>query len=125
MSIKSGIQKSFGGLSRQYYIRQFLFSLIFPAIFFFVISQAENYQGVPPSLIVMFAINCLLYPYSRYVYESVVNYILGDNVLFGSVFIVVIAKYITMAICYMFAMFIAPIGLIYLFFYHNKNKTFK
>lgn len=33
-------------------------------------------------------------------------------------------KIITMLICFGFAMFIAPIGLIYLYYYHSKNKTF-
>jgi len=33
------IQRTFGGLSKQYYVRQFLFGLIFPAVFFFIFSQ--------------------------------------------------------------------------------------
>ncbi|MGF1806121.1 hypothetical protein L4C31_12810 [Aliivibrio sifiae] len=75
------IQKTLGGLSKQYYIRQFLFGLIFPAIFFFIFSQ-EGENGMPMNLIFLCIVNSLLYPYSRFVYESVVDYILGDTVLF-------------------------------------------
>jgi len=65
----------------------------------------------------------LVYPYSRFVYESVIGYILGDTVLFGSIFVVVIMKYVTMAICWSAAIFIAPIGLLYLYFYHTKEAN--
>ncbi len=116
------IQRTFGGLSKQYYVRQFLFGLIFPAVFFFIFSQGES-TGMPTNLIFFCIINTVLYPYSRFVYESVIGYILGDTVLFGSIFVVVIMKYVTMAICWSAAIFIAPIGLLYLYFYHTKEAN--
>ncbi|MGF1803792.1 hypothetical protein L4C31_00885 [Aliivibrio sifiae] len=116
------IQKTLGGLSKQYYIRQFLFGLIFPAIFFFIFSQ-EGLNGMPMNLIFLCIVNSLLYPYSRFVYESVVGYILGDTVLFGNVFLMVAMKYITMGICWSAAIFVAPIGLVYLYFYHTKKTN--
>ncbi|WVV47296.1 hypothetical protein THH46_21410 [Pseudomonas sp. NA13] len=48
-----------------------------------IISLAANGPGgigAKPGLIVLAIINTLLYPYSRFVYESVVGYIMGNNV---------------------------------------------
>lgn len=116
------IQKTLGGLSKKYYIRQFLFGLIFPAIFYIAFSQSET-ANLSLGFITICIINTSLYPYSRFVYESIVDYILGDTVIFGNILLVMITKYITMAICWTAAVFIAPIGLLYLYFYHTKNES--
>ena len=70
-----------------------------------------------------FAVICtLLYPYSRYVYESVVGFIMGENVFFTSAIFMMLIKYLTMSLCWVFAIFIAPIGLAYLYFHHTKQE---
>ena len=97
----SFIKKTFGGLSSPYYLRQLFFGAIFTAL-----------------LIV------LMYKYSRFVYESVADFIFGDNVFFVNALFLLVAKFITMLLCYGFAFVIAPLGLLYLYFYHTKNKTF-
>lgn len=69
------------------------------------------------------AIVCaLLYPYSRFVYESIVGFVMGENVFFINAIFMLIVKYFTMALCWAFSIFIAPIGLAYLYFYHTKNE---
>ena len=72
----------------------------------------------------VFVANALIYPYSRFVYESIVDFIFGNNVFFVNALFLLATKIITMLICFGFAIFIAPIGLIYLYYYHSKNKTF-
>ena len=69
-------------------------------------------------------LNAFIYPYARFVYESIVGFILGDNVFFVNVILLMVVKFATMLLCYAFAIFIASIGLIYLYFYHTKNNTF-
>ncbi len=73
-------------------------------------------------LIIFFVINTLLYPYSRFVYETIVGFFMGDNVFFGSAFIMMGVKLITMLLCWVFAIFIAPVGLLYLYFHHTKQE---
>lgn len=111
------VSRSFGGLSRSYYIRNFLFGSIFLAFFYFLFSHM---RGMPTGAIVFFGtialINSLLYPYSRFVYESTVNYVLGDNMFFVNAVTMLTAKIITMLICWYLALLIAPIGLVYLYF---------
>lgn len=121
----SFLSKTLGGLSRAYYTRQFLFGLIFFISIVAISYNGYNYTGNTSILVtnVILGLICLLlYPYSRFVYESIIEYILGDNVFFVNVPLMLVTKLITMAICFVFSIFIAPIGLIYLYFYHSKQE---
>ncbi|WP_118789219.1 hypothetical protein [Haemophilus haemolyticus] len=121
----SFLAKTLGGLSKAYYTRQFLFGLIFFISIVAISYNGYNYTGNASILVknVILGLICLLlYPYSRFVYESIIEYILGDNVFFVNVPLMLVTKLITMAICFVFSIFIAPIGLIYPYFYHSKQE---
>lgn len=64
----------------------------------------------------------LLYPYSRFVYESIVRFIMGENVFFVNAIFMLITKFITMLMCWGVAIFVAPIGLAYLYYHHSKAE---
>lgn len=115
------IKKTFGGLSAQYYIRQLFFGSLFAAL---VIYMAINGgKPIQLSMIALLAVNTLLYPYSRFVYESVVRFIIGDNVFFVNAIFMIVIKIFTMLLCWGFAIFIAPIGLAYLYYHHSKTVS--
>lgn len=114
-------RKSFGGISKEYYIRNFIFSLIFSACFIWVQSRI----GLKPWLMFYCIINPILYPYARFAYENTMQYIIGKNVFAFNAGIFLIAKVITMAICWSFAIFMAPLGLIYLYHHHSKLESDK
>jgi len=118
------IARSFGGLTRAYYIRNFLFSLIFPALFIFISNFGkESVPGGLLALILSFmAVSCLLYPYARFVYESVVNYIVGRNMFFVNAVLMLVVKFMTMFLCWYLAIFIAPLGLAYLYFRNRSPR---
>ncbi|MFY1026345.1 Uncharacterised protein [Actinobacillus seminis] len=116
-------QKTFGGLNLPYYIRHFLFGLIF--FIFFVVTLVNNqYTSIEKNIvnIILFSILQLLYPYSRFVYESIIGYIMGENVFFFPAFIMLLAKFITMVICWIFSFAIAPIGLVYLYYFYSRQE---
>ena len=115
------ITKTLGGLSGQYYIRQFLFGLVFPAFAYFMASR--NPDAIAVSGIIFCMVNTLLYPYSRFVYESIVGFIMGENLFFVNAILMLFVKLTTMAICWSLAIFIAPIGLAYLYYHHSKSNT--
>ena len=75
------------------------------------------------SAIGMFALNTFLYPYSRFVYESIVGYVMGQNVFFVNALMMLIVKFIIMTICWSFALLIAPLGLLYLYIHHSRQPT--
>lgn len=114
------IQKTLGGLSRPYYFRQFVFGLLPAAFFFFMSSQ--NGHSVPSGMLVFIVLSTLLYPYSRFVYESIMGFIMGNNMFLVNAVFMLVAKFITMVMCWAFSIFIAPVGLAYLYYHHTKAE---
>lgn len=114
------IEKTLGGLSPQYYFRQFFFGLLITA--FFVYMSMHSSHPTPIGMWLFIAISTFLYPYSRFVYESSIGFIMGNNVFFVNAIAMLITKFITMVMCWAFSLFIAPIGLAYLYYHHSKAE---
>lgn len=112
--------KTFGGLSGQYYFRHLFFSLCMAVIAFF--AQTRGGASITIGGLLFIVINTLLYPYARFVYESVVGFIMGDNVFYVRASIMLFVKFVTMTICWSLALVVAPIGLGYLYYHHSKNE---
>lgn len=108
----AAIKRTFGGLAPGYYVRQLIFGLLCAGFFF--VFALKGSLNLPFILIIL--ISTLLYPYSRFVYESAIGFIFGRNVFFVNVVLMLIVKAFSMMLCWAFAVFIAPIGLAYLFF---------
>lgn len=121
------IEKTFGGLSPSYYFRHLFFGLLVAASYVLVLEYfvARSHHSFPIMIWVFLwlyvAICTLFYPYSRFVYESIVNFIVGDNVFFVNAGIMLFIKLITMILCWGFSIFIAPFGLAYLYYHHSKQ----
>lgn len=114
--------KTFGGLTASYYVRQFVFGSLFAILILLVGANSPTGLMGKPGLVVMSVICTLLYPYSRFVYESVVGYVMGNNVFFVNAVLMLMVKSFTMIMCWSFAVFIAPVGLAYLY-WHNSRQT--
>ena len=86
-------------------------------------TSSPKEMATPYAMIAMFSFNTLLYPYSRFVYEKIVGFILGENTFFVNALLMLVVKVLTMEMCWGIAVFITPVGLIYLYlyFYHSKN----
>ena len=120
------LKKTFGGLSKEYYFRQLFFgALISIAYGLLVYNLSQGHKSgsswLLPFLFVWFTLSALLYPYSRFVYESIVDFVIGGNWFLLPAVLMLFVKLLTMLICWGGAIFIAPIGLLYLYFYHSKN----
>lgn len=120
MNAKAIFEKTFGGLSREYYFREFIFGLIFVALFFY--PYYAKGMTIPPIGVILTAIlSQILYPYSRFVYHSITDFIFGNNMFIVNAFLMLILKFLMM-ICWFFAIFIAPIGLLYLYLSSHKRR---
>lgn len=117
--MKEIFAKTFGGLTKQYLARQLFFGVAMAALFISMMQNQPNGLGVGGML--MFVVNAGLYPYSRFVYESIVNFIVGENFFLLPAIPMLIAKCFTMVMCFAFAMLIAPLGLAYLYFHHSRR----
>ncbi len=111
--------KTFGGLSPQYYFRQLFFSLVLLLMCYLVLKQAPGQTF----MIAFFVINTFLYPYSRFVYERIINFIIGENAFWLNAIFMLAVKFFTMILCWWFAFIIAPFGLIFLYFHHTKKSS--
>ncbi|WGT66540.1 hypothetical protein QHG62_15520 [Variovorax paradoxus] len=112
------LAKTFGGLTPAYYFRQFLFGLCFAAFFVFFASRSPHIMSL--GMAVFLVANTFLYPYSRFVYEGVINFLLGANTFYVNAILMLFVKLFTMLVCWTFAIFIAPVGLIYLYVHHSR-----
>jgi hypothetical protein len=115
------LYKTFGGLTPQYYLRQLFFGALLAAFILFMTTH-----GVHPikiGVLFFIVINTLLYPYSRFIYESFISFIVGENMFFVNAIFMLITKLFTIAMCWALAIFIAPIGLAYLYFHHTRTQN--
>lgn len=112
------IRKTLGGLNAAYYFRHFVFGAALSGLYLYMMSRAP--ENIKAGVVVFLLISLLLYPYSRFVYERIVGFILGNNIFVMNSLIMLATKFITMVLCLAFSIFIAPMGLAYLYFYHTK-----
>lgn len=120
MTMGAIIAKTFGGLTREYLTRQLVFGAALGLLNYWMFSL-----GKPASvgLLAWIVINTLLYPYARFIWESIVGFITGGNVFFIPAIVLMVAKFITMMLCWRMAILIAPVGLAYLFWHHSRRAA--
>ena len=114
------IRKTFGGLKWSYLIKQYIFSAILFCLTYMLFTIGEREIGLYE--LSYFIVNALLYPYSRWIYEFCVEFITGGNIFIFPMVIFLFAKFFTMYLCWVFAIFVAPIGLIALYIYQTKQE---
>ena len=117
-AMKEILAKTFGGLTTQYLTRQLFFGIAMAAVFITMTQRGTTGPG--PGFIVMMAVCAALYPYSRFVYESIFSFLIGDNFFLLPAIPMMMAKIFTMIVCFALAPMIAPIGLAYLYFRHSR-----
>lgn len=116
------IHKTLGGLSMPYYLRHLFFGVLMSAFVFFATHRSPTGDNSIWSY-AFIILNAFIYPYARFVYESVVSFMMGDNVFYLNALIMLFFKFMTIAMCWVFAIFIAPVGLLYLYFYHSRREA--
>ncbi|NOG32446.1 hypothetical protein HLB35_13015 [Halomonas sp. TBZ9] len=115
------IEDTLGGLSRNYYFRQLIFGIGLSALTYFAVTQGIP-DSVPFGVFPLLVLNALLYPYSRFVYEQIIGFVMGNNVFYLPLIIMLPVKLFTMTMCWGWAVFLAPVGLVYLYFHHRKAR---
>jgi len=115
------LAKTLGGLSRAYYFRQFVFGM---AVCAFVLAMAskfgEDWGRVPLSMLTFYVVCAGLYPYARFVYDSVVDFIMGNTVIAMPLPVMLMVKLFGMLLCFVAAPVIAPVGLAWLYWHNSR-----
>lgn len=99
-----------------YLIRQYIFSGVVTAFFYF-----SNSGTSPTSFYVFLGLNFLLYPFAMFVYDSSVSLLMGNNVWITSIVVTFIWGFIKILLIYFFSVLIAPIGIFILYFTNRKR----
>jgi hypothetical protein len=113
------LRKTFFGLTFSYYFRNLIFAGIVAALQYNYQKTGTNVSTVLP--MALLAANTILYPYSRFAYESVMEFFMGTNIFILPLIIMLPYKLFTIMLCWFLAPFIAPIGLIFIWFHHSKD----
>lgn len=121
--MKTILGKTFGGLDKSYYFRQLFFGALLPAVIIFMATQSPTVKPMPVSAMFFFGLNTLLYPYAKFVWDSVKNFLMGNTVVTIALPWFLLIKLFTIVICWGLAIFIAPIGLAWLWWYHSRNEV--
>lgn len=118
----SFLQKTFGGLTRAFYWRQFFFGLFIYGLCLYLISLGKQPFWDKVGIVAVFTLMQFLYPYARFVYHSITDFLLGNNVYFFNAFFLLLFRGLMAVLCWYFSPLIAPLGLAYLYFYHSKKE---
>ena len=118
------LKKIFFGIPQKYFLRQLMFSITFFILFVIILSYSKSNTTTIGyyEMIIFYSINTILYPYSRFLYESITSFILGDNIVAFNFFIMMIIKILSIIICWQCAIIFTPLSLIYIYFV-NRKKT--
>ena len=110
------IKSIFSSLKPHYLIRQYLFGLPYFVFFVAFIMGSRNVYPLGKVLFtVYFTISLVLYPFAMFVYDSIISFLLGEMVIISNVFIVMIWNIIKIFWIFLFSIFIAPFGIIFLY----------
>lgn len=114
------IAKTFGGLTIQYYASKVLIASVMLLSVLYVVKQGGN--SLAPSKLYYLCVCTALYPYSRFVFESIGALFLGEKrSLLMTPFLLLIKPFIVVG-CWVYAIFIAPVALIYMYCFHSKKR---
>lgn len=109
------VTRIFGAIDRRYLIRAYLIGLAFSAFCFFI-SRDTPSDNLPTGMIMIMAINTLLFPFSKLVWDQARDFAMGNTVVFSPAWYLFFMKYFVNGFLWALALFIAPIGIGYLWF---------
>ncbi|GAA0115966.1 hypothetical protein [Clostridium senegalense] len=102
------VKKIFNGVELSYLIKSYIFSAI---IGFFLIHANPNHF----SFVLFIILSGILFPFSALVWDSLIGLLMGNTIISLPLLIMVIWKCFKLLMLYMFAIFIAPFGILYIY----------
>lgn len=110
------LSRIFGAVQPRFLARAYLIGGMFFALMVFMQVQADIdiVKSIP--MLAVFAISTLLFPFAKFIWNEIRDFVMGDTVIFANVIILFFLKFIINAMIWCFAIFIAPIGMAYLWY---------
>ncbi|WP_318441790.1 hypothetical protein [Photobacterium leiognathi] len=118
--MKDLLRKTFGGLNMAYYLRHLLFGVLLGAFWFNGMWHSANPEK--QYFLIAIPFMTLLYPYSRWLYETIVDFFTGGHDFIVAVPIFFACKLFTMMMCFYLSPIIAPVGLVFIFLVNRRQE---
>lgn len=115
------LKRIFGSMNRQYIVRAYVIGLAFFTMIGLSIDASASAQTISVFVYIMMALNTLLFPFAKIVWDSLKGFVLGDTIIVQGLGVHFVMKYLINGILWSLATFVAPIGIIYIL---NKSKPF-
>lgn len=113
------IAKMLGGIEQSYLIRAYLIGCVYAALVMFMVfgsGETTSSTREPWGFVFFAVVNTALFPFAKLVWDQMRNLVLGNNVVWMNAFFLLIAKWIINGMIWTMAIFVAPLGLLYLWF---------
>lgn len=103
-------------ITPHYFLKQYAISLILCTVFAYLLSNSLSIAISHPKLLVFiciwFFLNTILFPFARYYLDSLINYVITGNAFnIPLALIRHLLKGLYLAICWSFAIILAPVGI--------------
>lgn len=106
-NVKKIIKEIFSSVDRTFLFRQYFFAIVF-----FLIMMFGNFPSF--SVLILLIINTILYPFARITFDSAFSFLIGNQIFILPIFLMFFIKIVKFILIYLFAIFIAPISIIYI-----------
>jgi len=111
------LKRIFGALQPTYLIRAYVISAVFMAMMVWLVLYPA--KGEPLTIdriapLVIFGTGALLFPFSKLVWDEIKRVMMGGNVFFLPIIFVLLLKLLVNYMLWGFSIFIAPLGIAYL-----------
>ena len=110
-------KRIFGTIDRRYMIRSYLISMLY----FGIMLPFLLHPDLSPIITIIIIINTLLFPFSKIVWDTSKAFVLGETIIVQNALAHFVAKYLINGILWSASIFIAPIGIAYLFFKSKQH----
>ncbi|HEY9234781.1 MULTISPECIES: hypothetical protein [Phenylobacterium] len=113
----SFLQRIFGAIDRRFLARSYVISFAIAGLLMWVRSRSETGDVADATAFYVFVtLNAALFPFAKLVWNELRDFLMGDNFILANAILVFGAKFIVNVMLWGCALFIAPVGVAYLWF---------
>lgn len=116
------IKSIIGELDSDYLRRNYIIGGSWGAFFILSLVSSSEDNMFTLAAVLYFSLCIYLFPFAAYVWDGIVNVVLGDTVIFLPLLIMLMWKTTKVGMLFTFAVFVAPLGIVYLLFQQKKRS---
>lgn len=115
-------KKMFLGVNTQYLVKSYIISIVLTTFFVYMKSTESSTSAASFGAITYVLIACVLFPFATIVWDDLINTIMSGNFIILPLPIMLIWKFVKVLTLFLFSPFIAPFGMIYVYFSNGYHR---